>query len=154
MELLRLPPKIKILEALSAVYGDRVKVVNDKFCRVTSSDGTRVYNVFLDLEQRLAYSDDNGTRYRRYIGYPIISFLIVKGVVPADNEIGEIIRGVKWKQLNEKYKKYDIVMNEIYKILIMYGIDRKRVEKYIENVMNILRGLKLKYIESLPSQPF
>jgi len=147
---LKLPPRIKVLEALSAACGGRVKIVNDKFCRVVSSDGTRIYNVYVDVENRIAYSDDNGTRFRRYIGYPIIAFLMCKNIVPIDENVGKIIRDVKWRELNEKYKKYDLVMNEIYKILSIYGIDRKHVDNYINNVLEILKKLKLRYVEKLP----
>lgn len=154
MELLKLPPRIKVLEALSAVCGGRVKVINDKFCRVISSDGTRTYNVYVDIENRVAYSDDNGTKFRRYVGYPIIAFLMHKNIIPIDEDVGKIIKDVKWRELNERYKKYDLVMNEIYKMLNIYGIDRKHVDDYINNVLEILKKLKLRYIEKLPDQPF
>ena len=154
MELLKLPPRIKVLEALSAVCGGRVKVINDKFCRVISSDGTRTYNVYVDIENRVAYSDDNGTKFRRYVGYPIIAFLMHKNIIPIDEDVGKIIKDVRWRELNERYKKYDLVMNEIYKMLNIYGIDRKHVDDYINNVLEILKKLKLRYIEKLPDQPF
>ncbi|NPA70035.1 MAG: hypothetical protein GXO26_04440, partial [Crenarchaeota archaeon] len=99
MELLKLPPRIKVLEALSAVCGGRVKVINDKFCRVISSDGTRTYNVYVDIENRVAYSDDNGTKFRRYVGYPIIAFLMHKNIIPIDEDVGKIIKDVRWREL-------------------------------------------------------
>ncbi len=154
MELLKLPPRIKVLEALSAVCGGRVNVINDKFCRVVSSDGTRTYNVYVDIENRIAYSDDNGTKFRRYVGYPIIAFLMYRKIIPVDEEIGKIIKDVRWRELNERYRKYDLVLNEIYRMLSIYGIDRKRVDDYINNVLDVLKKLKLRYSEKLPYKPF
>jgi len=154
VELLKLPPRIKVLEALSAVCGGRVNVISDKFCRVISSDGTRTYNVYVDVEKRIAYSDDNGTRFRRYVGYPIIAFLMTKKILPIDGEIGKLIRDVRWRELNERYRKYELVMNDVLKMLRIYGIDRERVEGYINDVLRTLRELRLRYSDKLPPQPF
>ncbi|MEM4474885.1 MAG: hypothetical protein QW405_00545, partial [Fervidicoccaceae archaeon] len=68
------PPPIKVLEALSAIADGRVKIIDEKRARVSSSDGTRIYEIYLDLEQGLAYSTDNGTLLRGYVGYPLIAF--------------------------------------------------------------------------------
>ncbi|WP_243666379.1 hypothetical protein [Vulcanisaeta sp. JCM 16159] len=38
---LRMPPRIKVLEALGALADGRVEVINDKEAVVKSSDGTR-----------------------------------------------------------------------------------------------------------------
>jgi len=40
---LRLPPRIKVLEALGAISDGRIEVLNDKEAIVRSSDGTRMY---------------------------------------------------------------------------------------------------------------
>jgi hypothetical protein len=65
---LRLPPRIKVLEALSALADGRVKVTGEHTAQVTSSDGSRIYHVYVDPSRRLAFSNDNGTMLRGYVG--------------------------------------------------------------------------------------
>jgi hypothetical protein len=57
---MRLPPRIKILEALSAIADGRIKLLSEKDAEVVSSDGARTYRVYVDLGRRAAYSDDTG----------------------------------------------------------------------------------------------
>ncbi len=151
METLRLPPKIKVLEALSALVGNRLEVLNEHMCRVKSSDGSRTYTVYVDLSKGVAYSDDNGTKLRGYIGYPIIAFLMYKKVLPVDEDIGKGLVDIPWRQLNEKYKKYDIVMSLVLeKLEKEYSIPRYRVLRYVDDVMSRLSKIKLRKLDKLP----
>jgi len=45
---LRLPPRIKVLEALGAVVDGRVRPVGEGRCEVVSSEGDRVYDVVVE----------------------------------------------------------------------------------------------------------
>jgi hypothetical protein len=140
---LRLPPRIKVLEALGAVVDGRVSLISENECRVKSSDGSRVYSVKVYLDKGLAYSDDNGTLHRGYVGYPIIAFLMVKGLIPINEEIGKGLRGIPWRRLNEEYRNYEEVMRLIIKRLEELGVDGDEVHAYVNEVMGILRRLKL-----------
>lgn len=144
MEMLRLPPRIKILEALGAIADNRVKIVSDREAIVVSSEGDRSYKVYIDLEERAAYSDDNGTKFRGYVGYPIVAVLMIKGVLPFDAKIAEALKGIKWRQLNEKYKSYAIVEDLLLKELKTRSIDPEYVKKYISNTMSALARLGLR----------
>ena len=142
--MLRLPPRIKVLEALGALADGRVRKVGDHYL-VTSSDGSRQYVVKVDLDRRLAYSSDNGTVYRGYIGYPIISVLMLNGVLSYDEELARGLRGIPWRELNEKYKNYSAVMSVIRG---MVGeANWPRYEKFIDKVMDELRRLNLRLME-------
>ena len=145
---LRLPPRIKILEALSAIGDGRIYVLDEKRARVVSSDGSREYNVYTDLERRLAYSDDNGTRFRNYIGYPIIAFLMLKGVLPFDKRLAEALRGIPWRELNEKFKSYAIVENIVKKIAKERGVEPHELDAFIAKVMDKLRKIELIYLSN------
>ncbi|UXD21241.1 hypothetical protein IPA_01735 [Ignicoccus pacificus DSM 13166] len=137
------PPRIKVLEALGAIADGRVKVLNGK-AKVVSSEGDREYDVCVDLERRVAYSTDNGTHYRNYVGYPIIAVLMLKGVLPFDERLSQALKGIPWRKLNEEYKKYAKVMEIIFDELDRKGIRREEVERYIDEVMEKLRELKLR----------
>ncbi len=141
---MRLPPRIKVFEALGAIADDRVKILDEKRAKVVSSTGEREYDVCVNLEERKAFSTDNGTRFRGYVGYPIIAVLMLKGVLPFDKELAEALKGIPWKHLNEKYKKYAKVMELIFKELEEKGIPRERAEKFIDEVMKKLEELRLR----------
>ena len=81
MRTLKLPPRIKVLEALGAIADGRVRP-GEREAEVRSSEGDKVYKVCVDLERRRAYSTDNGPKFRGYVGYPIIAVLMLKGVLP------------------------------------------------------------------------
>ncbi len=140
---LRRPPRIKVLEALSAIADGRVKVNGNKAI-VTSSDGSRQYQVCVDLAKGIANSTDNGTKYRNYIGYPIIALLMLKGVLKFDPKLAEALKGIPWRELNEKYKKYSKVMEIIFDELEKKGIKREDVESFINEVMGEIAKLKLR----------
>ncbi len=142
--MMRLPPRIKILEALSAIADGRIKLLGEKDAEVVSSDGARTYRVYVDLGRRAAYSDDNGTVYRGYVGYPIISFLMARGVLPVDERLGQALKGIPWRKLNEQYKRYDAVMELVKAQLKDRGIPGDEVERYIDAVMERLKGLGLR----------
>ncbi len=137
------PPRIKVLEALGAVAGGRVRIISDNEAEVYSSEGIRTYRVSVDLEKRLANSDDNGTVYRNYVGYPIIAFLMVKNVLPYDEEVARPLADIKWRSLNEQYKSYRMVEELVKKMLSSHGIDGKKVDTIVRNVLEKLEGLSL-----------
>ena len=141
---MRQPPRIKVLEALGAIADGRVKLLDDRRAEVVSSTGERKYEVCVNLEERRAYSTDNGTKFRGYVGYPIIAVLMLKGALPYDEELAEALKGIPWKHLNEKYKKYAKVMELIFEELEKKGIPRERVEKFIDEVMEKLKELHLR----------
>ncbi len=136
---LRLPPRIKVLEALGAVVDGRVRLVGEGRCEVVSSEGDRVYNVV--VEGGFVYSNDNGTLYRGYVGYPILACLMAEGKLPIDAELGEKLRGVPWRRLNEQYKRYEEVL---VRILAERGIERERAEAYIDAVLRCLAAMRLR----------
>ncbi|WP_446752453.1 hypothetical protein [Vulcanisaeta sp. JCM 16161] len=141
---LRMPPRIKVLEALGALADGRVEVINDKEAVVRSSDGTRVYKVYVDVSRREVDSTDNGTVHRGYVGYPIISFLMVKRLLPINEELMNSLKGIPWRKLNEEYKSYAKVMDVIIKDR---GLSEGEVNKYIDQVLSMLRRMNLKRVQ-------
>ncbi len=151
MVVLKLPPKIKVLEALSAVCGGRVRRLSNRLARVVSSDGSREYTVYLDIVRGEVYSDDNGTRYRNYVGYPIIAFMMELGILPKNEAIGKPIVNVPWRKLNEQYKSYELVMKHVLSILQEHDIRPGEVYAYINQVVTKLSKYRLKKLENMPT---
>lgn len=148
MKSLAPPPRIKFLEAISAVAGDRIKALSDEKYEVVSSDSTRVYSVWVhrvgdDVWQ--VCSTDNGTVYRGYVGYPIIAALIMKKALPYDEELARSLSNVPWKLLNEKYKRYYVV-ERIVKSRYIPAEKLQRLEELVTEMENQLKRKKLNYV--------
>lgn len=140
---LNLPPRIKVLEALGSIADGRVKITSEYEAEVESSIGDRKYKVRVDVGLRRVFSDDNGTLYRNYIGYPIIAFLMLKDIIPYDRNLAIALKGINWRKLNEVYKSYSLVEKHVKKLLKDKGFDEKYVDKFINDVLNSLRALSL-----------
>ena len=147
MQPLKMPPRIKVLEAVGSLADGRVKLLDEKKAQVTSSLGDKTYTVAVDIEKRLAYSDDNGTRYRGYVGYPIIAVLMKKGVLSYNERIAEALKGIKWKTLNERYKKYWLVEKIVKNIARRRGVEPGEIDEYVEQVLSQLNQLELRLAE-------
>jgi len=138
-----MPPRIKVLEALSSVAEGRIKQLSEKEATVVSSDEKREYQVFLDVEKGIANSTDNGTKYRGYIGYPIIAFLMLKGILPYDEEVASKLVGIEWRALNEKYKSYRIVEKIALDRYSKKGGDKDKLEDLVKDIMEKLEKIEL-----------
>lgn len=145
---LKLPPRIKVLEALSSIADGRISVMGNSG-EVVSSDGTRRYRVVWDPESNHVYSNDNGTIYRGYIGYPIIALLMVKGVIPYREDLAEKLKGIPWRKLNEKYKSYRIVEGIVKKIFSERGGDPEELDLFVDEVMRKLSSTQMYFDEGL-----
>ena len=136
----KLPPIEKIPEAYSAVADERV-AMGEHSAKVRSSDGTKTYTVQWDGD---AYtSDDNGSKWQNYSGYPILAVLFLQGKLPLDRRIAELFRGIPWKELNKAHKnKYAEALAEF-----MSGkteAERKSIEQDMHTVYDALAKLQLK----------
>ncbi len=145
---LRKPPKIKVLEAAGAVADGRIRVIDDYRAYVTSSDGSRRYLVYVDMDRGEACSTDNGTVYRGYIGYPIISLLMLKGRLPYDERIGKALRGIPWKKLNEELRKYSLVEDRVKSLASLRGVKPSELISYRDRVYELIKKLRLRLVSS------
>ncbi|EZQ01728.1 MULTISPECIES: hypothetical protein [Acidianus] len=141
---LKLPPRIKVLEALGAISDGRIKKKGEEEYEVISSEGDRKYRVFIRDDS--AFSDDNGTKFRGYVGYPIIAVLMLEGKLSYSKRISEVLKGIDWRKLNETYKNYAKVEDIVLKKAEESGISRDEINKEVEEVINELRRLSLKKI--------
>jgi len=141
---LKNPPEIKVLEALGAIADNRVKVLNENECEVISSEGDRVYKVMIKGD--LVSSNDNGTVYRNYVGYPIISCLMLLKRLPFNEKISNALRGTPWRKLNEQYKNYARVEEIVFTIAKERGINKEELENFIKVVLDELGRLHLRKI--------
>lgn len=139
---LRKPPRIKVLEALGAIADNRVKLLNNNECEVISSEGDRVYKV--KINGNLVSSDDNGTTFRNYVGYPILSCLMLLKQLPYNENLSIALKGIPWRKLNEEYKSYSKVEEIVYSIIKEKGVNKEELENFIKVVLDEVGRLHLR----------
>lgn len=155
LKLLSKPPRIKVLEAVGAIGDGRVKLVGGNKALVRSSTGEKEYTVVIvkeGVDTFRVFSNDNGTVFKSYIGYPIISLLILMGELPLDNTIAKALSGIPWKELNEKYQKYAVVENIVISRAERLGVPRTTIDEYVNIVYKKLGLIKVYFDESLMHQ--
>lgn len=141
------PPKIKILEATGAIADGRVSFIDDNSAKVVSSSGDKTYTVKFDLKNKKITSDDNGSMFKGYLGYPSISVLMLKNILPFSEKISRALKGIKWKELNEKYKAYWKTEFVVKKIAERKGVDPSEIDNYVNAVLEKIKECQFERLD-------
>ncbi|MEM4318302.1 MAG: hypothetical protein QW244_00200 [Candidatus Pacearchaeota archaeon] len=145
----KIPPRIKILEALGAIADKRIKIekINRKVeASCISSEGDRKYKIIYDKEKNAIVSDDNGSRFKGYLGYPSIALLMLVKSLSFDKKLADALKGIQWKKLNEKFKNYFKVEFVVKQIVKKKGVLLKHIDNFIEKVLEEIREKKFKVL--------
>ena len=76
----KLPPMIKIYEAMCAMADGRVEV-DSHSGKVFSSTGNKYYEVVYDPAKKAIMANDNGSYWQGYLGYPSVAFLMKTSIL-------------------------------------------------------------------------
>src|SRR6201987_2970092 len=100
----RMPPPIKVYEAIGAIGDGRVRAIGDSDApnawEIGSSAGVKPYRVEIPPHGRPTSSNDNASYWQGYLGYPAIAVLIARGRLHASGETTRMLAGIPWKELN------------------------------------------------------
>lgn len=141
VEIWKMPPIEKVPEAFSAIADNRVEMSEDH-ALVYASDRGKSYKV--TWRDGVYNSDDNGSRWQGYTGYPIIAVLMLQGRLPLDREIVREFANVDWGALNKEFKrKYDQSLALVMRGIAERGGDCARIDREINCVYQALNGLQL-----------
>lgn len=136
----KLPPIEKIPEAYSAIADGRV-AIRENSAEVLSSDSAKKYTV--QWQDDAYTSDDNGSKWQGYSGYPIIAVLLLQGKLPLNRQVAELFRGINWKELNKTHKsKYAEALAEILSQKTV--AEREAIDQDMHAVYDALAKLELK----------
>jgi hypothetical protein len=139
----KLPPRIKIYEALGCIADGRIEI-EDNQARVLSSSGGKSYSVKYDPEKNAIMSNDNGSYWAGYLGYPSIAFLMAKGVLRYDPQCAEALKGIRWKDINVKFKNnFEKTESYVIGLLIERGFDEGRVKSEIDSIFGQIEKLNI-----------
>lgn len=134
-------PIIKIYEALGAVADGRIEV-DGNTAKVYSSSRNKFYVVTYDPAAQAIMTNDNGSYWKGYLGYPAIAFLLKVGVLPYESRFGNLLKDILWKDLNHKFKNYfDKTLAHILESVPT--TERAELDLYISSLQIKIRELDL-----------
>jgi len=146
----KIPPKVKIYEALGCIADNHVEFKSENEAIVTSSEGTRKYKVVFDLSKNFIKSDDNGSKWKGYLGYPSIAVLMLKDVLPFDKKISNSLKEIKWYRLNKMFNNYEKTIEEAEKIAEQRGCSKKEIRDFVDKVMEEIKNKRFR--KSIPKE--
>ncbi|MEK7650630.1 MAG: hypothetical protein AAB364_02045 [Patescibacteria group bacterium] len=139
----KLPPKVKVYEALGAIADERVEISGNQ-AKVFSSSGGKYYEVVYDPQTKQIAANDNGSYWRGYLGYPAIAFLMLNGLLAFDEKLAQLLRGIKWKDINQSFEN-DFAKTENYlaEFVTKNGGDFRQHSDFADKIMTSLDRLTL-----------
>lgn len=133
-------PISKAYEAYSAIADNRVEKKDENIYLVTSSDHSKKYTVKID--NSIYSSNDNATYWQHYAGYPILAVLLYQGLIPYNQEIGSLLKGIPWKKLNTKHHNhYDKAIEEALSSLSQE--EKQNIQSEMNQVLNQAMNMSL-----------
>lgn len=148
------PPDIKIYEALGAVADNRVKS-DGNHAQVYSSSGNKFYDVEYDADSKSIMTNDNGSYWKGYLGYPAIAYLMSTGVLTYTAALGSLLQGISWKDINTRFKNdFDKTLDFILKDFSPE--ERQSLHSYVQQIQKEIANLNLNLLgkKTLPPEGY
>jgi hypothetical protein len=138
------PPIIKIYEALGAVADGRVEISNNT-AKVYSSSRNKFYDVNYSSEEKTIMTNDNGSYWKGYLGYPAIAFLMKIGTLSYDEKIANLLKDIAWKDINQKFKNdFDKTLD--YILSSKSYEEKEALKNFADKVSDEIKNLGLDYL--------
>jgi len=138
---MKMPPREKIHEALTAIVDERVNIdLDNNKAEVFSSGRSKKYIV--EWHDNEYASNDNATYWQGYPGYPVIAVLLLQNKLTLNKDILAYFKNINWKKINEEFKRdYAKAVESIYESIDKNKIDY--IEAEIDKVYSELLSLDL-----------
>lgn len=131
----RIPPDIKVYEAFGCLADGRLREEKGEI-RVYSSSGNKFYIVLYDAKQNAIMTNDNGTYWKGYMGYPAIAFLMSIGKIQFQEKHSVALKDIPWKDVNTKNKNdFEKTKKDVHKIVVKRGFDLNEFKSDVKNIM-------------------
>jgi hypothetical protein len=138
----KMPPLIKIYEAIGALGDGRVRLEDEHRAFVTSSEGDKTYEVEISDDGRQISSNDNGSYWQGYLGYPAIAVLLARGLYRPPANVIDALAGIPWKEINRRFKNdYDQTLAEVNTVAETSGHDPDAIRIQADAVMSAIQKL-------------
>lgn len=135
----KIPPKIKAYEALWTISDNRIELVDDEI-RVYSSSRNKYYNIWYNEKENAIMTNDNGSFWQWYLGYPAIAYLMYIGKISYDVRFAEALKWIAWKDINQKFKNnWKKTERLVCNIVKEKGL---KVSEFLEEIENIMKQIE------------
>ncbi|TWP15974.1 hypothetical protein EUA68_01750 [TM7 phylum sp. oral taxon 352] len=155
-EFWQIPPRIKVLEALGAIADGRIIMsIGKNQAMVHASNGRKTYVVSYDESQNSIVSNDNGSYFAGFIGYPAIAMLMKIGKIQYNNKFSTLFKGFKWKPINDKFPGAPKDAEEyLYTHLLSLPDEKKKdIQRYCERTLEDISHIRLRKPNIIPRPP-
>ena len=140
----KLPSKTKLYEAPTAVADGRV-IVSRNRAKVYSSSMNKFYDVIYDLKKKAIMSNDNSSYWTGSLGWPSIATLMKMGTISYNEKVGEMLKGTKWKDINQRFKNNFEKALE-YILSSKTEQEKEYMKKFVDKVYEEIKELNLSYL--------
>lgn len=157
MTVWKTPHISKVYEALSAIADERIVLLGENEAQCTSTSRGKCYTITYDQSSNSVMSNDNTAFYSGKLSYPIIAFLMMKGVIVYDHNLLPPLQDIRWKDINQKFHDdYDLGLDYYFQNLFPKNLSIQEFKQKIELVYSFTCSLKLNYLgkKSLPSKAY
>jgi hypothetical protein len=138
----KMPPLMKVYEAIGVIGDRRVTFENDHRAKVLSSDGRKTYLVEIADDGRTVSSNDNASYWQGYLGYPAIAVMLLRGLSHVREDVISTLSGIPWKELNTRFRNdYAQTIAEVMERAQKRGADPAVIAAEAEAVLSALREL-------------
>lgn len=142
-----IPPINKVFEALGCIADNRIKI-DGNGAQVWSSNKSKAYTVKYDKDKNAIISNDNGSYWQEYLGYPSVAFLMLNGVIKYDEDIADALKSIEWKKLNTQFKNnYEKTNAFALGQAKKNGYNVEDLKKEIENIYKQIKSLDINILE-------
>ena len=138
----KMPPLVKVYEAMGAIADGRVALHDDGTGIVTSSEGDKTYTVQIAADGREIAANDNASYWQGYLGYPAIAILILRGLFAPEPSVLDALKNIPWKEINRRNRNdWDRTIAEVERQAGEKGQDIATIRAVAESILAALRSL-------------
>lgn len=150
------PPIEKVYEAITAVLDKRILIDpdNPNQARCYSSSGNKHYDIEFDPQKQAITANDNSAYYVGILSYPMIAYLMVRGILSYKPKRLLAIKGVVWKEINQKFKNdYARAVEVVLNNLERQGSDIEGIKQEVGLLYDQLTQLNMKKLGQSQKPP-
>lgn len=141
-----IPPRIKVYEAFGCLSDKRMDIDGNQ-AKIYSSSRGKYYTVTFDPESNAIMSNDNGSYWKNYLGYPAIAFLMQIGKLKRYPLYESALGDIPWKDINTEFKNdFSKTEQHIHNILSNKKIPLETFQKDVDDILKNIENLHLKFL--------
>jgi hypothetical protein len=151
----KVPPIIKVYEALGSLDEGRVVLGDDPTtAKVYSSSRNKYYEVTYDPASNSITANDSGSYWGKYLGYPSIAYLMVRGIITYSPDSAQALSGIMWKDVNVGFKN-DFSKTEAFvrEEAVKKGFDLAALDADLTSIVTQITKLNLSMLGKTQKPP-